>query len=380
MLRTRGDLDGAMHLFDRALQIDPKNLLALLGRADIAITRGDFTTADEILDPILRATPDNFMANYLRATELIKRQQYAAADETLGHVSTKFPLFPAGYYLQGMTKLALGQLAQAEEALHGYLNNVSDDRRAVWLIAIAALQQHSARRAIEYLKLPLDKLPADATTLTLLGTAYMADRKPEVALRQFEAAAALDPENPQIKTNVAISKIDSGQTEQGLAQLEQLFAGEAGASAAGPTLVLSELRAQRAEKAAEVAASLVERDPGNPLYLTLLGEARAAQQDYAGAEAAFRTAKAHDPRFTPATHDMAQLYLATGRADHAKKVLTDLLSKKPDDLSNPLQEKRVTLPPFSGWQISRSQKRSGPRPWTTSTVRAPSPNMIPHPG
>ena len=339
MLRTRGDLDGAMHLFDRALQIDPKNLLALLGRADIAITRGDFTTADEILAPILRATPDNFMANYLRATELIKRQQYAAADETLGHVSTKFPLFPAGYYLQGMTKLALGQFAQAEEALHGYLNNVSDDRRAVWLIAIAALQQHSARRAIEYLKLPLDKLPADATTLTLLGTAYMADRKPEVALRQFEAAAALDPENPQIKTNVAISKIDSGQTEQGLAQLEQLFAGEAGASAAGPTLVLSELRAQRAEKAAEVAASLVERDPGNPLYLTLLGEARAAQQDYAGAEAAFRTAKAHDPRFTPATRDLAQLYLATGRADHAKKVLTDLLSKKPDDLSNPPSRK-----------------------------------------
>ena len=339
MLRTRGDLDGAMHLFDRALQIDPKNLLALLGRADIAITRGDFTTADEILDPILRATPDNFMANYLRATELIKRQQYAAADETLGHVSTKFPLFPAGYYLQGMTKLALGQFAQAEEALHGYLNNVSDDRRAVWLIAIAALQQHSARRAIEYLKLPLDKLPADATTLTLLGTAYMADHKPEVALRQFEAAAALDPENPQIKTNVAISKIDSGQTEQGLAQLEQLFAGEAGASAAGPTLVLSELRAKRAEKAAEVAASLVERDPGNPLYLTLLGEARAARQDYAGAETAFRTAKAHDPRFTPATRDLAHLYLATGRADHAKKVLTDLLSKKPDDLSNPPSRK-----------------------------------------
>ena len=46
MLRTRGDLDGAMHLVDRALQIDPKNLLALLGRADFAITRGDFLSGD----------------------------------------------------------------------------------------------------------------------------------------------------------------------------------------------------------------------------------------------------------------------------------------------------------------------------------------------
>jgi cellulose synthase operon protein C len=334
MLRSRGDLDGAMRLFDQALQIDPKNMLALLGRADIAITRGEFTAADEILDPILQATPDNFMASYLRASELIKRQQYAAADETLGHVSTKFPLFPAGYYLQGMTKLALGQFAKAEEALQRYLNNVSDDRRAVWLIAIAALQQHGARRAIEYLKLPLEKLPPDATTLTLLGNAYMADRKPEVALQQFEAAAALDPENPKIKTSVAISKIESGQTERGLAQLEQLFAGEVGASAAGPTLVLSELRAGRVDKAAKVAASLVERDPDNSLYLTLLGEVRAAQQDFVGAEAVFRSAKAHDPKYTPATRDLAHLDLATGRADKAKKVFTDLLSKRPDDVSN----------------------------------------------
>ena len=351
-----------MHLFDRALQIDLKNLLALLGRADIAITRGDFTTADEILDPILRATPDNFMANYLRATELIKRQQYAAADETLGHVSTKLPLFPAGYYLQGMTKLALGQLAQAEEALHGYLNNVSDDRRAVWLIAIAALQQHSARRAIEYLKLPLDKLPADATTLTLLGTAYMADRKPEVALRQFEAAAALDPENPQIKTNVAISKIDSGQTEQGLAQLEQLFAGEAGASAAGPTLVLSELRAKRAEKGHCWARPALRSKimPGRkprfvPRRLTIQGLRRPLTiwRNFIWQRGAPTTPKRSSPIFCRKSQTTCQ---------------------------TPLQEKRVTLPPFSGWQISRSQKRSGPRPWTTSTVRAPSPNMIPHPG
>jgi len=334
MLRTRGDLDGAMRLFDQALQIDPKNLLVLLGRADVNITRGEFKAVDEILDPILQAAPDNFMANYLRASELIKRQQYAAADETLGRISTKFPLFPAGYYLQGTAKLALGQFAYAEEALHRYLNDASEDRRAVWLIAIAALKQHAAPRAIEYLKLLLDKRPADATTLTLLGNAYMADSKPEVALQQFEAAAALDPENPKIKASIAISKIDTGQIEQGLAQLEQLYAGEAGASVAGPTLVLSELRAGRVGKAAEVAGALVERDPINPLYLTLLGEVRAARQDYVGAEAAFRSVRAHDPSFTPATRDLAQLYLATGRADDAKKVYTDLLSKKPGDASN----------------------------------------------
>jgi putative PEP-CTERM system TPR-repeat lipoprotein len=344
MLRARGDLDGAVRLFDQALQIDPKNLLALLGQADIDITRGEFKAADEILAPILQATPDNFMANYLRASELIKQQQYAAADETLGRFSNKFPLFPAGYYLQGTAKLALGQFAQAEAALNSYLNYVFDDRSASWLIAIAALKQHAAPRAIEYLKLLLQKVPPDAATLTLLGNAYMAASKPALALQQFEAAAALDPENLKIKTNIAVSKIDTGQTEQGLAQLEKLFAGEGGASIAGPTLVLSELRAGRVEKAAEVAASLVEQDAGNPLYLTLQGEVRAARGDNAGAEAAFRAAKARDPAFTPATRDLARLYLATGRAEDARKVYAGLLSKKPNDASNPpsIKAKDVT--------------------------------------
>jgi Tfp pilus assembly protein PilF len=42
MLRARGDLERAARLFDQALQIDSRDLLALLGRADIDITRGEF--------------------------------------------------------------------------------------------------------------------------------------------------------------------------------------------------------------------------------------------------------------------------------------------------------------------------------------------------
>jgi putative PEP-CTERM system TPR-repeat lipoprotein len=333
-LRARGDLDGAVRLFDQALQIDPRNLAARLGRADIDITCGNFKAADEILAPTLRATPDNFMANYLRAAELFKEQQYAAADETLGPFGTKFALFPAGYYLQGTIKYALGQFAQAEFALAKYLAHVPNDRRAVWLIAITALRQHGAPRAIEYIKLLLKRVPADAATLTLIGNAYVADRKPALALQQFQAAAALDPENPKIKAGVAISEIDTGQTEQGLAQLEQLFASETGAAVAGPTLVLTELGAGRVGKAAEIAASLVHRNPDNPLYLTLLGEVRASLHDDVGAETTFRAALALDPAFTPAARDLAQLYLAAGRSDDARKVYTGLLSKKPNDASN----------------------------------------------
>jgi predicted Zn-dependent protease len=94
-----------------------------------------------------------------------------------------------------------------------------------------------------------------------------------------------------------------------------------------------QLRAGRFDKAAEVANSLIRRDPKNPVYHTLLGLVRTAQRDYPAAESAYRAALAIDPAFPAATRDLAQLYAATGRVEEAKKVYGDLLAKKPDDIS-----------------------------------------------
>ena len=331
MLQNRGDPEGALRLFDEALKTDPKNLQAHLGRANINIGRGQFNAADEDLDPILKANPNNFIANFLRALELAKQQQYDAADRIFDRISPTFPRFSNGYYLQGATKLALGQFAQAESILGKYLAHVPADQRGSRLIASAALQQHAPSRAIDYLKPQADSSTADPATLSLLGNAYMADGKPELALEQFEKAATLDPGNQTIRARVAISEIDSGRGQQGLAELEQVFASESGPTIAGPALVLTDLRAGRVQKAAEVAGSLIKLDANNSLYQTLLGFVHVAQRDYAGAETAFRAALTLSPDFAPATRDLAKLYLATGRTDDAKKVYADLLSKKPDD-------------------------------------------------
>lgn len=331
MLRARGDRAGAMRLLDNALKIDPKNPLAHLSRASINIAEGKFKAADEDLDPILKTTPNHFMANYLRALEFDQQKKFADADRIFDRISPDFSVFWAGYYYQGATKLALGQQAQAEVILGKYLSHVPDDRRAARLIATAALQLRAAPRAIEYLKPLVDKMPADAATLALLGNAYMADGKPDLALQQFEKAAALDPDDPTIKTRVAISEIDTGQGEQGLATLEQVFNTEAGATVAGPTLVLTELRAKRFDKAAEVAGSLIKRDAKNPIYHTLLGVVRVAERDYPAAESAFRAVLAIDPELPAATRDLAQVYVATGRVDEAKKIYSDLLARKADD-------------------------------------------------
>src|SRR6516225_4555885 len=338
MLRSRDDQEGAKRLLDEALKIDPKNISAHLSRADVNIALGKYKAADEDIDPILKASPDQFMANYLRGLELAKQEKYAEADGIFDHISPGFAAFWPGYYVQGATKLKLGQYAQAETSLGKYRAHVPDDMGAARLIATAALQQQAAPRAIEYLKPLVDKMPADAATLAVLGYAYMADRKPDLALQQFQKAAALEPDNPGAKTRVGISAIGAGQSEQGRATLEQVFGTEAGAPIAGPMLVVAEVRARRLDKAAEVAASLIERDPKNPIYHTLLGEVRAAQQDYSAAESALRAGLAINPDLTVATRDLAQLYAATGRTDEARILYNNLLdnnllAKNPNEVT-----------------------------------------------
>jgi putative PEP-CTERM system TPR-repeat lipoprotein len=333
MLRSRGDQQGAMQRFDEALKIDPKNTLAHLSRADLNISLGKYKAADEDIDPILKASPSQFMANYLRGLELAKQAKYAEADRIFDRIGPGFAEFWRGYYAQGETKLRLGQYAQAEASLGKYLSHAPDDLGAARLIATAALLQHAAPRAIEYLKPFVDKSRADPATLSVLGDAYFADGKPELALQQFQKAAALDPDNPTIKTQIGLSEIDAGHGEQGLAALEQVFNTEAGAPIAGPALVITELRAQRFDQAAETAASLVKSDAKNPVYHTLLGAARAGQQNYPGAESAFRAALAINPDLPTTTGDLAQIYTATGRVNEARNLYNALLAKNPNEVS-----------------------------------------------
>src|SRR5262249_45365428 len=108
---------------------------------------------------------------------------------------------------------------------------------------------------------------------------------------------------------------------------------EAGAPVAGPALVITELRARRADKAAEVASALIKRDAKNPIYHTLLGIVRAAQKDYPGAESAFRAALEINPDLADATRDLAQIYVATNRQDDARNLYNELLTKNPNEVS-----------------------------------------------
>ena len=117
------------------------------------------------------------------------------------------------------------------------------------------------------------------------------------------------PTTRRSRPGSAFRKSIPGRGKQGFATLEQVFATEAGAPVAGPTLVLTELRAGHLDKAAEVASSLDQARRQEPAlsYLARGGPGRSA-----GLSRPQRMRSAPrwriDPAFPAATRDLAQLY------------------------------------------------------------------------
>ena len=73
------------------------------------------------------------------------------------------------------------------------------------------------------------------------------------------------------------------------------------------------------------------RSPISNCIRFFLGLARAAQKDYPAAEKILAAVVKRNPDSEPARKNLAQVYLAAGRAADAKKTYEDFLSRKPDD-------------------------------------------------
>ncbi|MGE0294930.1 MAG: XrtA/PEP-CTERM system TPR-repeat protein PrsT [Hyphomonadaceae bacterium] len=331
ILATHGNADGAIQRFGEALALDPGNISARLARATVYLNRGNYDALDRDLMAVSKASPQDFRANYLWSLRAIKKQDFVAADRILEWISPGFWNFPQGFYLQALAKYRLQQYGQASDAIAKYVARVPNNPAGARLAATIAVARGNSSAAIDYLTSYLNKSPPDTAMLVLLGKLYADSDKPALALEQFQKAAALAPDGLSLKAMMTASTIDASAKSQGLEELEDLFVTSAGEAVTGPLLVLNELRAGRLDKAAAMAEKLIAEKPDLDFYQVLLGLVRTAQKDFPTATKIFEGLVMRNPDSAPARKNLAQVYLAAGRADNAKKTYEDFLSRKPND-------------------------------------------------
>lgn len=156
---ARGELGGALHLYDQVLAASPDYPDAMLGRGQALAGLGQHSDAEQALLDLLRAEPGNAGA----LTQL------------------------------GLLQLAEGRASEAGEIFLMALNAAPGQSRAAHGYASAALQRGNIPLAIRLFEDALELFPDDPELLSGLGESLLEDGRVSDAVATFQRALELEP-------------------------------------------------------------------------------------------------------------------------------------------------------------------------------------------
>ena len=325
-----GQYDPAVASFTAALAVVPDAINIRLERANSLIVLNQTQKAREDVDAVLNADARNPLANYFLAVLLLRAGDWAGADAALQNISPVISRFPRGEYFQALTKLNLNEIEQASEAANKYVARAPQDIAGYKLLARVQARAHQPQRMTETLTRAVDAGLVDVDLLELLGNAYIQTGQDSLAVQTLERAAALASDNPEVLARIAAIRLgigDASGAERNLARSLELTPGKVNV---GEQLVMAALAAGDLDRADSELAKLRQQAGTDPAKLgNLLGLIRMGQLDLDAARVAFEGALTADPTAAAARLNLAKVLLLEGRPADAEKLLLVLLDQEP---------------------------------------------------
>jgi putative PEP-CTERM system TPR-repeat lipoprotein len=333
---AQGDLQTAARDYSRALEAQPLNLDARLARAAIYLDLTRDQEAKVDIDYLQKHFAYDPRGAYLRALYFSRRGDAASAraalqdvTRTLGQLS---PEFLAGSdqlkLLGGLAHHALGEYERAKTYLGAYLEKHPSEAGARKLLGSIYLAERQFDRAIAMLQPALRAYPDDARVMSMLGAAYMGLGNHGKAAQLFQEAAQAH-DSPDIQTGLGISLLSAGQKDAGFDALSRAYQQAPTTSQAGVPLALSYLKRGEPKRAVAIVDDMLKREPGNISIRNLLGVAKLAAGDRAGARAAYVAAIKASPSFYTAHLNLARLDEADGQIERARQRYLGILKVAP---------------------------------------------------
>jgi len=257
----------------------------ILAQASTALRNGDAPGARRTIAQALAADPDRPELLNLAGVLAARAGDTAEAARHFGHCHRLQPDDPAGRANFATALVANGQLDAAEAVIAGHESEAKLRR----LLAQIAQLKGDMPRAADLYSVVVALNPADWEAWNNLGNARGAIGDVDGAIAALEQAIGRRPDVRQPYLNLA--------------------------------LLLG--KADRHERRAATIRAAAERFPDDPLILTELGLAEAANQNIDAAEAAFEAAIAHDPKHVAAYIELATLLENRNRLD----ALADLVAR-----------------------------------------------------
>ena len=322
------EYEQAIAAFDKALELDPSQFQSLYASVTLRLSRKELKRARTALDRLAKTWPKNFNTLYLEGRLNFLEGQFSKARPIFAALLNADPENVPTLLASGLNELSLKAPIQAEAQLARVVSLAPTHMAARYYLAVAQLQLRRPDKAANALA-PLleakDPLPevlvVAAEARLMLGDAQGAD-----AL--YTRAEKANSTDPSVRTALAWARIGKGEADAAMRELEQISQ-SSDSTEADLRLVSAHLSRDEVELALKALDRLEQKKPGLASTEDLRGQVLRRQKNLPGARKALEEALRRDKLYVPAISQLADLDLMEGKADLARKRLSDALAADP---------------------------------------------------
>jgi cellulose synthase operon protein C len=329
LLLTEGKLAEAREFYAKVVKVKPNDAMTRAKYAAILIDLQDYPTAKLELTELTKLSPTSPGTLHLKALYEFRNNNLTQAQDFIQAAIRVAPDYLPATSLAGNIFLASNQLERAERAGRTLVDRQPNALQGYRLLAATYLKMNQPERALQTVSPLIEKGVEDATLLAIAGEATLKSNDPTKAAVYFERAIKIDPKDAGKRTGLALSRLATGQKDQGFNELETAVGLDSQSFQADFALIMARMRDKQYDKALEAVANLEKKQPSNAVPHNLRGMILTAKNDLAGARTSFEQAMKIDAGFFPAAANLASLDLRENKPEDAKKRYEGVLVKDP---------------------------------------------------
>ena len=324
LLRALGRMEEATVALRQAVTADPNNTEALFALATLEIAADKLEAARPLLERGERLAPHSPRLRFAKALLAYKQKKNTEAVAELQRLSKMIPEHYPGLLLAGMAQYADGKFDQAQNALGTYLRKFPGDlaaRRMLGATLLAKGQPHLAMNVFQ----PVLALTQDVGMLAVAAEASRLMGRLNESRSLLQRAIALEPKNPGLRTNLALTDLAAGARQKAVTGLETAISLNPQDARADEALIMILLGQKLIDRAEKVAAALEQRLPkAAPTYM-LKGAVMMVKKDLVNARASMEHALKLDPGLLSASEALADIDATEKKPDSRRQRLEAVL-------------------------------------------------------
>ena len=221
-----GNMQNAVSIFSRCLEIDPNSSVAMFEMANIHYANKDLTSASLLLEKAISINAENKWYKLLLADIYRQRQQFSEAAELYTELSE---LEPESLEFLYSKAVLLGMAKKNAESIDAY-NQLEKKTGLNEQVSIAKqevyLQWGKPEMAFEEINKLIESDPEQPEYYGLLAELYQKQGDQENALKYFNKILEIDPDNGFVHFSLANYYLEQNDKEKAYDHIKKAFSNE----------------------------------------------------------------------------------------------------------------------------------------------------------